>query len=52
MWAGTAAHNDIVGVGREGDWNSHTIEHELSGLYDCAHGVDCCNNALMDGICL
>ncbi|NLJ16568.1 MAG: iron-containing alcohol dehydrogenase [Clostridiales bacterium] len=39
MWAGTVAHNDIVGVGREGDWNSHTIEHELSGLYDCAHGA-------------
>lgn len=39
MWAGTVAHNDIVGVGREQDWNSHGIEHELSGLYDCAHGA-------------
>lgn len=39
MWAGTVAHNDIVGVGREQDWNSHRIEHELSGLYDCAHGA-------------
>ncbi|MBQ8687067.1 MAG: iron-containing alcohol dehydrogenase [Ruminococcus sp.] len=39
MWAGTIAHNDVVGVGRSQDWNSHGIEHELSGLYDCAHGA-------------
>lgn len=39
MWAGTVAHNNIVGVGRSQDWNSHVIEHELSGLYDCAHGA-------------
>lgn len=39
MWAGTVAHNDIVGVGRSQDWASHMIEHELSGLYDCAHGA-------------
>ncbi len=39
MWAGTVAHNDIVGVGRSQDWNSHGIEHELSGMYDCAHGA-------------
>ncbi len=39
MWAGTVAHTNLVGVGREQDWNSHGIEHELSGLYDCAHGA-------------
>lgn len=39
MWAGMVAHNDIVGVGRSQDWNSHRIEHELSGLYDVAHGA-------------
>ncbi len=39
MWAGMVAHNDIVGVGRNQDWNSHGLEHELSGLYDCAHGA-------------
>ncbi len=39
MWAGMVAHNNIVGVGRDQDWNSHNIEHELSGLYDCAHGA-------------
>ncbi|WP_303834135.1 iron-containing alcohol dehydrogenase [Ruminococcus flavefaciens] len=39
MWAGMVAHNNIVGVGRQQDWNSHGIEHELSALYDCAHGA-------------
>ena len=39
MWAGTVAHNGLVGCGRSQDWNSHAIEHELSGLYDCAHGA-------------
>ncbi len=39
MWAGMVAHNGIVGVGRSQDWNSHAIEHELSALYDCAHGA-------------
>lgn len=39
MWAGMVAHNNIVGVGRVQDWSSHGIEHELSALYDCAHGA-------------
>lgn len=39
MWAGMVAHNDICGVGREQDWSSHVLEHELSGLYDVAHGA-------------
>ena len=39
MWAGTVAHTNVVGVGRDQDWNSHGIEHELSALYDCAHGA-------------
>lgn len=39
MWAGTIAHNNIIGVGREQDWNSHNIEHQLSALYDVAHGA-------------
>ena len=39
MWAGMVAHNGLVGVGRSQDWNSHNIEHELSALYDCAHGA-------------
>lgn len=39
MWAGTIAHNDLLGMGRVGDWASHDIEHELSALYDIAHGA-------------
>ena len=39
MWGGTIAHNDLLGTGREGDWASHQIEHEMSGMYDIAHGA-------------
>jgi alcohol dehydrogenase len=39
MWAGTIAHNDLLGTGRIGDWASHYIEHEMSGIYDIAHGA-------------
>ena len=39
MWAGMLAHNNLCGVGREQDWASHRIEHELSAVYDCAHGA-------------
>ena len=39
MWTGMMAHNNSCGVGRTQDWNSHQIEHELSALYDCAHGA-------------
>ena len=39
MWGSTIAHNDTVGVGRVQDFGSHQIEHELSALYDVAHGA-------------
>ncbi len=39
MWAGTIAHNDLLGTGRDQDWASHKIEHELSAIYDVAHGA-------------
>ncbi|HUX50844.1 MAG TPA: iron-containing alcohol dehydrogenase [Spirochaetia bacterium] len=39
MWASTVAHNDLLSTGRTGDWASHRIEHELSALYDVAHGA-------------
>lgn len=39
MWAGMMAHNNSCGVGRTQDWTSHNIEHELSAVYDCAHGA-------------
>lgn len=39
MWVGTVAHNGLLNTGRIGDWASHAIEHELSGIYDIAHGA-------------
>lgn len=39
MWAGTIAHGGICGTGREEDWASHFMEHELSALYDVTHGA-------------
>jgi alcohol dehydrogenase len=39
MWAGTIAHNNLLNTGREGDWGSHDIEHEISAIYDVAHGA-------------
>jgi len=39
MWAGSLAHNNLFGVGRVGDWASHQIGHELSALFDTAHGA-------------
>jgi len=39
LWAGMMAHNNCCGVGRSQDWASHDIEHELSAIYDCAHGA-------------
>lgn len=39
MWASTVAHNDLLGTGREEDWASHGIEHEISGIYDVTHGA-------------
>lgn len=38
MWAGTVAHNDTVGVGREQDWATHDLSYEISALYDLTHG--------------
>lgn len=39
MWAGAIAHNGLLGTGRIADWGSHQIEHEISGIYDVAHGA-------------
>jgi len=39
MWAGMVAHNNICGVGREQDWASHGMEHELSAFYGATHGA-------------
>jgi alcohol dehydrogenase YqhD (iron-dependent ADH family) len=39
MWAGSLAHNNLLSTGRIGDWGSHLIEHELSAVFDIAHGA-------------
>lgn len=39
LWAGTIAHNYSLCVGRQTDWATHAIEHEISGMYDVAHGA-------------
>ena len=39
MWASTLAHNGLCGVGKEEDWASHKMEHEVSALYNVAHGA-------------
>ena len=38
-FGGTIAHNDILGLGRAQDWACHDMEHELSAIYDIAHGA-------------
>jgi alcohol dehydrogenase YqhD (iron-dependent ADH family) len=35
----TLAHNGLLGIGRETDWASHQIEHELSAKFDIIHGL-------------
>lgn len=39
MWTGNVAHNGLLGKGNAEDWASHEIEHQLSALYDIAHGA-------------
>ena len=39
MLGGTIAHGGILGLGREEDWGSHRIGHEITALYGTTHGV-------------
>ncbi len=40
MWAGSLSHNGLTGCGSDGgDWMPHKLEHELSGMFDVAHGA-------------
>lgn len=40
MWAGSLSHNGLTGCGNGGDdFATHRLEHELSGMYDVAHGA-------------
>lgn len=38
-FGGSIAHNDLLGLGRKQDWACHGMEHELSAIYDVAHGA-------------
>lgn len=42
MWAGSLAHNGLLGTGRQEDWACHRLEHELSGLFGVVHGAGLC----------
>jgi len=39
MWAGTLAHNDTVGTGREQDWGCHGLTNALSAKFGAPHGA-------------
>ena len=41
MWASSLSHNGLMQTGNDqrGDWSCHQMEHELSGLFDVAHGA-------------
>lgn len=39
MWGGSLAHNDVTGNRGIGDWSTHQLEHELSGMFDVTHGA-------------
>ena len=39
MWGGSLAHNDLTGCGATGDWATHEIGHELSGMFNATHGA-------------
>ena len=39
MWASTLSHNGVTGYRFIGDWASHQLEHELSGMFGVAHGA-------------
>jgi alcohol dehydrogenase YqhD (iron-dependent ADH family) len=38
-FGGAVAHNGLLGMGRLQDWACHGMEHELSAIYDVAHGA-------------
>ena len=39
MWAGSLSHNTLTGPFGNGDWATHQLEHELSGMFDVTHGA-------------
>jgi len=39
MWAGSLSHNGLTGLGGVGDFAVHQLGHELSAMFDTAHGA-------------
>lgn len=39
MWCGSLSHNDITGLGRPKDMAVHQLGHQLSAVFDLAHGA-------------
>lgn len=39
MWCGSLSHNDLTGLGRPKDFAVHQLGHQLSALFDLAHGA-------------
>lgn len=39
IWLSKIAHDDSLGVGRQGDFSSHRIGHEVSALFDVPHAA-------------
>jgi alcohol dehydrogenase YqhD (iron-dependent ADH family) len=39
MWSGSLSHNQLTGLGGQGDFSGHALEHELGGMFDVTHGA-------------
>ena len=39
MWAGSLSHNGLTGLGAPKDFAVHQLGHELSAMFDTAHGA-------------
>lgn len=39
MWASKLAQDNTAGFGRKQDWAAHIIGHEITAIYDIAHGA-------------
>jgi alcohol dehydrogenase YqhD (iron-dependent ADH family) len=39
MWCGSISHNGLTGLGAVTDFATHQLGHELSGMFDVAHGA-------------
>lgn len=39
MWCGSISHNNLTGLGRPKDFLNHKLGHEISAMFDEAHGA-------------